>query len=267
MSLSQRTKVILWIIVGLVVIAGGVLTYLQLTGRVKIWAATPAFTVTPQERNLFVGETKTTWISPAKKFEIVCSGYSFSKSPSKTVEIVGGTNMVGSKYNSASMSAKKFDTLTSTFNIKALAAGTARCVFSGIIPNVGKTKIPSLALNIYRAQSGGTGTGGTTGGAGVTTITTSPTSLNLRINAEETVYISVAGPVVTVKCSNGVRAVNGANVGGTITYGSAGGSDNVPNIRIKAAPTPITGAVCQLYSSATASGTPAGQIPVTTYDY
>ena len=218
-SLSRRAKIIIGIVLGIILVTGGVLVYLQRTGKISIWAATPAFTsVIPD--NSFVGDTENAIISPAKKFTVTCRGYSFDKSPSRTVAIVDGTN------SSTNISSKKFSTLTSQFSIKSLASGTARCTFANIVPSIGKRKIPVLTLNIYAAQSGGMGgSGGTSGGT-----TTNPIT-----------------------------------AGGTMTFRPRGTNTIVPHIGIKAAPSAAS-SVCLLYQSTTTTGTPAGQVPVTTYD-
>ena len=258
-SLSRRAKIIIGIVLGIILVTGGVLVYLQRTGKISIWAATPAFTAVIPD-NSFVGDTENAIISPAKKFTVTCRGYSFDKSPSRTVAIVDGTN------SSTNISSKKFSTLTSQFSIKSLASGTARCTFANIVPSIGKRKIPVLTLNIYAAQSGGMGgSGGTSGGTTTNPITTDPTSLNLRRNDTQTVSLGGAGSVVTVKCSNGAQAWNGSTAGGTMTFRPPGTNTIVPPIGIKAAPSAAS-SVCLLYQSTTTTGTPAGQVPVTTYD-
>src|SRR3990167_9751950 len=126
-SLSRRAKIIIGIVLGIIVVTGGILFYLQRTGKISIFAATPPFTAVIPE-NSFVGDTDTAIISPARKFTVTCRGYGFDKSPSRTVAIVDGTN------SSTNISSKKFSTLTSQFSIKSLASGTARCTFANIVP-------------------------------------------------------------------------------------------------------------------------------------
>ena len=262
-SLSRRAKIIIGIVLGIIVVAGGILFYLQRTGKISIFAATTPITVTPRNISTEVGTTSTIRVSPAKIFTATCIGTSPNNTPLKTVEVVGGTD------SARWISTRYFRTLTSSFGIKAVAEGTARCDLVNFKPKTGQIRIGnpySVTINIGPAFTGGTTTGdGTTGGTGTTTITTDPTSLTLRHNTTQTVYLLGAGSVVTVKCSNGAQAWNGSTAGVTMTFRPTGTNTIVQNIGIKAAPSAAS-SVCLLYQSTTTTGTPAGQVPVTTYD-
>lgn len=261
-SLSRRAKIIVGIVIGIIVVAAGVIIYLQKTGKVSIWAATSTVTATPSRIGTYIGYSNTITVTPARKFEVVCKGLNKSNAPLRTVEIVGGTNTGVDK------SSKKFSSYTSSFSIKAVAEGSARCIFSSIIPSQRKgAASPSITFyqindsaSASNTSDADTSAGGSTAG---NTISLDPSSLNLRHNDSQTVYLSSnAGPVVTVKCSNGAQALNGSTAGGTLTFRNAA---NVPFVAIKAAPSAAS-SVCQFFQSESATGTPAAQLQVTTYD-
>ena len=276
-SLSRRAKIIIGIVLGVIVVTGGVLVYLQRTGKISIFAATVPITVTPRNVTMTALETKEIRVTPAKSFRVTCLGYFPDSStaagkPLKTVEIVGGTEYT--KYNSIG-SQRYFPAKTSSFSVKALSEGKAICKFN-FYPKTGQIRVGdpySVTINIRWlgdiGNSGSTTTGGgTTGGSGATTITLDPTSLNLHKGTYQAVYLpAAAAPVVTVQCSGEASVWNGSADVAKATF-----RDNVTTeknelnaVSIKAGRNVGSG-TCLFYLSADAAVSPAATLPVTSYD-